>query len=175
MKKISIALICFVAVISVVFNILKINDERKISNHISNYIIANTHQLSTFYETMYSDGEPTRYYESSLLYIDDVCDSIKEEIVFYSTIYPKRNLFLGNIIDDYKLVIRVMKNNPALAEEAQLLHKQLQQYIADYDSDNVDYKNNRAKSLFDTDKMIKENDNNNYYSLHDKIVKLSKK
>lgn len=173
MKRIIIVFICLIFTVSLTFNLTQFNSKRKISNDISNYIIANIHQLSTFYEPMYSDGEPTQYYQSSLIYIDDVCDDIKEELVFYSTIYPKWNLFLNDIIDDYKLLIRVLKNNPDMAEKAQLLHKQLQQYVVKYDTDN--YSDNRAKSLFDTDKRIKENDENNYYLLHDEIVKLSKK
>lgn len=171
MKRIITVLICLIAVISVAFNIVQINSNRKISNDISNYIIANVQQLSAFYEPMYSDGEPTEYYDSSLIYIDDCCDSIKEEIVFYNTLYPKRILFLNDIIDDYKLLIRSLKN-PDSADKAQALHKQLQQYIIKYDS--VDYKNNRAESLFETDKKIKADDENNYYLLHDEIVKLSK-
>lgn len=174
MKKIwgvlSIAL-----VISVVFNVILINNKQRISNHISNYIVANIQQLSSSYENMYLADEPNRYFEYSLVYASDICDKIEEEIVFYNAIYPKRDMFLAYIVEDYRLLVRVIKNNPSLIEEAQFLHNQLQQYILNYISDSVDYSNNSSKTLYKTDKEIRINDNGNWHMVHDEIVKLSKR
>lgn len=173
LKKIITAL-CILFIISGVFNVVQINNKRKISNHISNYIVANIQQLSNCYESMYTNEEPNEYFEFSLIYATDICDKIEEEIVFYNTIYPKRDMFLDNLIDDYKLLLRVIKNNPTLAKETQILHKQLQKYISNYVSAEVNYRNNPTETLYKTDKTIKKSDNGNWYLLHDKIVKLSK-
>ncbi|MBQ7097780.1 MAG: hypothetical protein IJN96_06840 [Clostridia bacterium] len=172
MKKVFKVLICITAVVSVMFNVVQINNRRKISNDISNYIVANIHQLNSFYESMYSNDKPTEYYDSSLLYIDDVCDSIEEELVFYNTLYPKRTLLLRDIIADYKMLVRVLKNNDDVAKEAYSLHKRLQQYILNYN--NANYGGNTAKTLYETDMQIQIGDNRKYLLLHDEIVKISK-
>ena len=175
MKKLFVFIVCATLVILVLFNAIHINEKRRISNHISNYIVANIQQLSNSYENMYSAEGTSKYFDSSLLYAIDICDKIEEEIVFYNAIYPKRDMFLGDIVDDYKLLMRSMKNNPSLIKEAQPLHYQLQQYILNYVSDGIDYNDNPTKALYETDKKAKMNDDGNWHLLHDKVVKLSKK
>ena len=174
MKKIFVVL-CTTLIISVMLNVLLVNNKQRISNHISNFIVANIQQLSNSYEIMYSADESNRYFEQSLIYASDICDKIEEEIVFYNVIYPKRDMLLAYLVDDYKLLVRVIKNNPSLIKEAQLLHDQLHQYILNYIGDSIDYSNNPAKMLYKTDKKIKINDNGNWYLIHDAIVKLSKR
>ncbi len=174
MKKL-FAVLCILLVVSVVFNITQAINKQKISNHISNYIIANTQQLSDLYENMYSGDEPNEYFEFSLAYADDICDKIEEEVVFYNTIYPKRDMLLSYLVDDYKLLIRVMKNKSNLIKEAQILHSQLQQYFLEYVNSDIKHNNNPGKELWETDKKIKTNDNGNWHLLHDEIVRLSKK
>ena len=173
LKKIITAL-CILFIISSVFNVTEINNKRRISNHISNYIVSNIQQLSNYYENMYTNEEPNKYFESSLIYAIEICDKVEEEIIFYNTIYPKRVMLLDNLIDDYKLLLRVMKNNPSLIEDAKILHKQLQQYIISYVNEEINYSNNPTKTLYETDKAIKKSGNGDWYLLHDKIIRLSK-
>ena len=172
MKKIVTLLIAVIIILGII-NVVNVNNKQRISNSISDYIVANIHQLSDLYENMYSDDEPDRYFESSVIYAIDICDKIEEELVFYNTIYPKRDIFLRYLIDDYKLLARIMKNNPDMIKEAILLHKELHQYMSNYVS--VDYSNNSAKTLYKTDKAVKINDKGNWHLIHDKVVKLSKR
>lgn len=175
MKKFCSMLICAVAIISTVFNVVQTNNKRRISDAIANSIFQNIHQLSSVYESMYSNGEPNEYFEFSLHYADDICDSIKEEVSFYNELYPERDMLINYLIDDYKLVIRVMKNNPNLIKDAQLLHTKLQQYILEYTNDNTHYNRNLAKELYNTDGRVKTADDGKWHLLHDEIVKLSKR
>lgn len=174
MKKL-FATLCIILIISIVLNVAFANSKQKIANHISNYIIANIQQLSGSYENMYSDDESDIYFEHLSIYASDICDKIEEELVFYKVIYPKRDMFLAYIVEDYKLLLRVIKNNPGQLKEAQFLHNQLQKYILNYISDNIDYSNNTSKTLYEMDKKIKINDNGNWNLVHDEIVKLSKR
>ena len=172
MKKIVTLLIAVIIVLGII-NVVHVNNKQRISKSISDYIISNIHQLSNLYENMYSDDEPNRYFESSIINAINICDKIEEEFVFYYTIYPKRDMFLEYLIDDYKLLLRIMKNNPDMIKEAIPLHKELNQYLSNYVS--VDYSNNSVKTLYKTDKAIKINDKGNWHLIHDKVVKLSKR
>ena len=171
MKRFFTVLLFALFVFSVVLNVIQFNNKKRISDSISHYIIANVQQLANVYEGMYTNDEPNRFFESSLNNAIGICDNMEEEFDFYSVIYPKRDMFLEYVIDDYKLLMRTMKNKPDLIEDAQVLHKQLQQYILSY----VDYGNNSAKMLYETDKQIKEKDNGTRHLLHHEIVKLSKR
>ena len=175
MKKFFSILICAVAIVSIVFNVVQTNSKLRISDAIANSILQNTHKLSSVYESMYLKGEPNEYFEFSLYYSDDICDSIKEEVSFYNELYPKRDMLINHLIDDYKLLIRAMKDNPNLIKDGQLLHTELQKYILEYTNDNIHYKGNLTKALYNTDRRVKTDDNGKWYLLHDKIVKLSKK
>lgn len=174
MKKVY-SVLCVVLIVSAVFNMIHVTNKLKTANHISNYIVANIQQLSGLYENMYSPDESDIYYEYSLIYASDICNRIEEEIVFYNVIYPKRDMFLEYLVEDYKLLVRVIKSNPDRIKEAKFLHDQLQQYILDYVSDDIDYSNSPAKMLYKRDKEIKINDNGNWHLMHDDIVKLSKR
>ena len=172
MKKIVTLLIAVIVFLGII-NAAHLSNKQRISSSITDYIVSNIHQLSDLYDSMYSNDEPDRYFESSIIYAIDICDKIEEEFVFYNTIYPKRDMLLKYLIDDYKLLVRIMKNNPSLINEAKPLHKELQKYLSNYIS--VDYKDNSAKTLYKTDKAVKINDKGDWNLIHDKVVKLSKR
>jgi len=169
MKKI-LTVLSILLIISIVFNIISVYEKTKISGRISDSIEVNVLQLADLYVNMYSDGEPNEYFEVSVVNGIGICDKLEEEFVFYKTIYPKRVLFLEYLTEDYKLLMRTMKNNPDTIKEGTLLHSKLQEYILSY----VDLENHSSKELYKTDKLIKEQDNQNWHLLHDEIVKLSK-
>jgi len=158
MKRI-VFLLCVLLLVLAVFLIRQTEKVNRLSEDITHSISSSINQLCSFYDGMYADENPSEYFENSIQNMDIMCDRLNEEIKFYYSIYPRNVLFLENIIGDYKLILRMLREGE---EEIIVLHNQLHSYLEKYNT-------NKIEQIYEKDKAIKESDYD-YELLHTLIV-----
>ena len=69
MKRAIVFILSAVLMISAIIVVRQTEKVNRVTMHITGSIDGNVHQLCSFYDSMYTDGLPNQFSESSLIYI----------------------------------------------------------------------------------------------------------